>query len=231
MHASDSFAVMETTTQATRWGSRSTVASRLARDLSWRIIRGEIPAGELLTEVQVAAGAGISRTPAREAMLQLQAWGLVRLLPKKGAMVQVMSRQAVRDLLSLRSLLETAALATVLSSPTRRGAVVATLRENLARQREALERDDLTAFSACDVDFHLTLVGAGDNSVVDEVMDSLCPRMALVIHSAIRGDQAQARHYLQGHAEIVEHLEAGNPIDARAALEAHIAQDPDHWLP
>ena len=80
------------------WGSRATAAGRLAHDVAWRIVRGEIAAGEMLTEVQLSTEAGISRTPAREALLQLERWGLVRLLPKKGAAVQALTPQTVADL-------------------------------------------------------------------------------------------------------------------------------------
>ncbi|RUQ45616.1 GntR family transcriptional regulator, partial [Micrococcus sp. HSID17228] len=113
------------------WGSRATAAGRLAHDVAWRIVRGEIAAGEMLTEVQLSTEAGISRTPAREALLQLERWGLVRLLPKKGAAVQALTPQSVADLTALRGLLESTALATVAARPDAVGPLVATLTANL----------------------------------------------------------------------------------------------------
>ena len=133
------------------WGSRATAAGRLAHDVAWRIVRGEIAAGEMLTEVQLSTEAGISRTPAREALLQLERWGLVRLLPKKGAAVQALTPQSVADLTALRGLLESTALATVAARPDAVGPLVATLTANLEQQRAALDAGDLAAFSALDV--------------------------------------------------------------------------------
>lgn len=213
---------MTSTVSHTRWGNQSTVAGRLADELSWRIVRGDIPAGELLTEVQVAAEAGVSRTPVREAMLQLQAWGLVRLIPKKGALVQVMSEQSVRDLMAFRGLLESAALDTLVESAALREDLVATLESNVADQRAAVDRGGLLDFSEWDVDFHATLIHAINNSVLDELMGSLYPRMARVIHGAIHGEESQARKYLREHAELVDCLKAGNADEAHAVLNNHI---------
>ena len=60
------------------------IAAQIAARTARRITEGAIEPGELLREVDLAAEHGASRTPAREAMLQLETWGLVRLLPKIG---------------------------------------------------------------------------------------------------------------------------------------------------
>lgn len=70
------------------------IAERVAGLLAKRIAWGETEPGEVLTEVGVAASIGVSRTPVREAMLRLERWGLVRLAPKKGAIVTNPSARA-----------------------------------------------------------------------------------------------------------------------------------------
>lgn len=157
------------------WGSRATAAGRLAHDVAWRIVRGEIAAGEMLTEVQLSTEAGISRTPAREALLQLESWGLVRLLPKKGAAVQALTPQSVADLTALRGLLESTALATVAARPDAVGPLVATLTANLEQQRAALDAGDLAAFSALDVRFHRDVIATCGNAAFDEVVRTFAP--------------------------------------------------------
>src|SRR5919109_1055225 len=83
--------------------------------------------GRLLTEGEVAAAVGVSRTPVREALLRLQAEGLLTLYPKKGALVRPVSAQEIADVLGARELVESHAAATVVSSP----ALLAELRQLL----------------------------------------------------------------------------------------------------
>ncbi|MFE8934991.1 GntR family transcriptional regulator [Micrococcus luteus] len=204
------------------WGSRATAAGRLAHDVAWRIVRGEIAAGEMLTEVQLSTEAGISRTPAREALLQLERWGLVRLLPKKGAAVQALTPQSVADLTALRGLLESTALATVAVRPDAGGPLVATLTANLEQQRAALDAGDLAAFSALDVRFHRDVIATCGNAAFDEVVRTFAPRLARLIHAATGGSVDAARRLLDGHVEICAQLAAGRAADAQRALQAHL---------
>lgn len=203
------------------WGSRATAAGRLAHDVAWRIVRGEIAAGEMLTEVRLSTEAGISRTPAREALLQLESWGLVRLLPKKGAAVQALTPQSVADLTALRGLLESTALATVAARPDAVGPLVATLTANLEQQRAALDAGDLAAFSALDVRFHRDVIATCGNAAFDEVVRTFA-RLARLIHAATGGSVDAARRLLDGHAEICAQLAAGCAADAQRALQAHL---------
>ena len=88
----------------------TTIARETAAALSRRIVTGEIPTGDIITELGVANSENISRTPVREAMLELQRWGLVRLLPKKGAIVVAPGFDDALDLLAIRELFEEASV-------------------------------------------------------------------------------------------------------------------------
>lgn len=206
------------------WESaKPTIARRVADDVARRIIRGEIVAGELLTEVQVAAEAGASRTPVREAMLQLQRWGLVQLMPKKGAIVKPLSGKEVRDLLGFRELLEVSAIGAALANGGDTELADA-LAANLSAQEVALDAGDVAEFSARDVEFHLRIMQAGENAVVDDVMLTLAPRFARVIHEVARHDGSDARRLLDDHRAIHACIEAGDVEGARRAIAAHIAE-------
>jgi len=52
-----------------------------------RVLDGTFPGGSLITEGEISEAVGVSRTPVREAFLRLQAEGLLRLYPKRGALV------------------------------------------------------------------------------------------------------------------------------------------------
>lgn len=205
--------------------SHPTIAGQVADDVARRIIRGDITPGTLLTEIGIAQDAGVSRTPVREAMLRLQRWGLVRLMPKRGAVVTAMSIDQVRDLLGLRTLFEGSALDAVMARPDRLRTLLDDLRESLRAQDAALGEGDLDRFSRHDVDFHLRLIAASDNTVIDEVMVMLAPRLARVIHEVVRRTD-DARSLLADHDRIVQMLAAGDAPGAHGVIETHIARSP-----
>ncbi|GHB29891.1 hypothetical protein GCM10010306_023310 [Streptomyces umbrinus] len=71
-----------------------------------RILSGEIPIGAQLRQVELAELLGVSRTPVREALRQLQAGGLIEVLPNRGAVVRVPAPWEVREAYEIRAELE-----------------------------------------------------------------------------------------------------------------------------
>src|SRR5437867_6791605 len=81
----------------------SVAATELIRQA---ILDGRLEPGSRLKEEELARELGISRTPVREALLMLQAEGLVDAVPNRGAMVRVHTPEDLDDLYQLRALLE-----------------------------------------------------------------------------------------------------------------------------
>jgi DNA-binding GntR family transcriptional regulator len=204
-------------------GPPRSVALQIAARTAKRIVEGSCPAGELLTEAALAHEAAASRTPAREAMLQLQSWGLVRLMPKKGAVVTAVSAAERRDLLDLRATCETRAVEVLAESPAQREALVAGLRATVAAQQDAIERADGLGFAALDLDFHMRVIAAGGNQVVVETIDRLGPRYARLTHLAVAGDLDAARGFRAEHEHLAELAAAGDAAGYGTAVRAHIA--------
>ncbi|MGJ6978930.1 GntR family transcriptional regulator [Aestuariimicrobium soli] len=196
------------------------VAARIAAATAERIVDGRLGAGEWVTEAGIAEPWGASRTPAREAMVQLSRWGLVRLVPKKGALVTTVTPEERRDLLDVRVMVECRAVETVADE---RPALVTRLAEVVAAQREALERGDISTFADLDVTFHLGIIGAGGNAVVDELMATLGPRFARLIHHAVTGNPRAATVFCDEHARLAELVAAGDSSAFETLLERHVA--------
>ncbi len=99
-----------------------------------RVLDATFAGGDLLTEGEVADALGMSRTPVREAFLRVQGEGLLRLYPKRGALVVPVSAQEVDAVMETRLLVERFAFAKVVE----RGAdVTGAMRAAIARQEEA----------------------------------------------------------------------------------------------
>lgn len=198
------------------------IAQRVALELAGRIVSGELEAGTWLTEVDVAAQTGVSRTPVREAILQLQVWGLVRLAPKKGAMVTIPSALEQADLLEVRSMLETGVVRRVAQcDAATREALADRLRAIVARQREVI--DDPAAFAREDYAFHAELITHGENAVVAEISGLLGPRLARLTFLAVRSMSERLSGMADEHEALVGTIERGDADGFAALIERHLA--------
>ncbi|QFU15005.1 GntR family transcriptional regulator [Microvirga thermotolerans] len=83
-----------------------TISSAVAEELRRRIVDGEFRAGFQLRQDALATEFGVSRIPVREALMQLEAEGLVKIHPHRGAIVSELSTEEVEELFALRALLE-----------------------------------------------------------------------------------------------------------------------------
>ena len=135
----------------------SVVATELIREA---IVDGRLEPGERLKEEELAREMGISRTPIREALLMLQAEGLVVAIPNRGAMVRVHTPEDLDDLYQLRALLEghaTRRAATRISEPE-----IELLRESCERFDALSPEDDLRELVRENLLFHNTILDVAE---------------------------------------------------------------------
>jgi DNA-binding GntR family transcriptional regulator len=85
---------------------RQSLPSAVADKLREQIIRGEIPEGAQLRQDAIATQYQVSRIPVREALRQLDAEGLIAIVPNRGAIVPALSPDDIGELFSIRALLE-----------------------------------------------------------------------------------------------------------------------------
>src|SRR5918995_3262812 len=116
-----------------------------------RVLDATYAGGDLLTEGEVAEALGMSRTPVREAFLRLEGEGLLRLYPKRGALVVPVSAQEVEAVMETRALVERFAAARAIEHGTE---VTGAMREAIARQEEYAATGDADGFVAADRTFH-----------------------------------------------------------------------------
>lgn len=173
--------------------------------------------GSFLTEAEVARAAGTSRTPAREALLRLEAEGLLRILPKKGAFVPPISDSEVRAVMQARELVEDWCARQIRSA---RPDFIARLESLVAEQKTLI--DDPVAFIDCDRAFHRAIVRQAGNPVLAEFYESLRERQIRMGLRAVAGDEDRARAVLSEHSAIVGALSSGEPQRAGTAIAAHL---------
>src|SRR5690606_18735866 len=137
------------------------------------ILDGGIGPGELITEGQFVEATGLSRTPVREAFLRLEAEGWLKLYPKRGALVVPVQPAEKEQVLEARQLIETHAMTTIAADADAAEALSRRLRQITERTREAMEADDIEAFTTLDAEFHLALVQSSGNDILSDIYRGL----------------------------------------------------------
>src|SRR5688572_4180557 len=115
-----------------------------------KVLTLELPPGAALSENELAAALGVSRTPVRESLILLAEEGLVQVFPQVGSFVSRVDPDGVADAQFLREAVELAALDDMPPDPDPE--IVAELRENLDRQQAP--GIDLEEFFGLDEAFH-----------------------------------------------------------------------------
>jgi len=175
--------------------------------------------GTLLTEGEVAEAVGVSRTPVREALLRLEAEGLLRLYPKKGALVLPVSAKDIDDVLEVRELVETHAAA---KAWERRSVLVPELEALLDTMRRHLVAGEPRALMEADREFHAAIVGATGNPILTRLYASLRDRQLCMGVAVMRVSPERMGRGVDEHAAILDALRAGDKSRFRGLLRAHV---------
>jgi DNA-binding GntR family transcriptional regulator len=184
-----------------------------------RILDGRFVGGALISEADVAEGVRLSRTPVREAFVRLESEGLLRLYPKRGALVVPVSAEEVESVMETRVLVERHAIAKVI----RTGAEVRPrLDRAIARQEDLAARDATPVFVEADRGFHRIYVAAAGNPILLALYDSLRDRQSRMGLVAIARDDDRTRQILDEHRALVRAVGARDEAGALAVLEGHL---------
>jgi DNA-binding GntR family transcriptional regulator len=184
--------------------------------------------GALLSEADIAATVGVSRTPVREALLQLQSEGLVALYPKRGALVRPVSAQEIEDVIDARRLVEVHAASRAWA---RRPELATALEPWLELMAQARERGDVVALMTADRAFHAAVVDAGGNQLLGELYQRLRDRQMRIGVAAMRVEPERMDRAVADHAELIETLRGDDPARWRALVQKHIGVAAHHLRP
>ncbi|MEU6535632.1 GntR family transcriptional regulator [Streptomyces sp. NPDC047000] len=175
--------------------------------------------GTLLTEGELAEAVGVSRTPVREALLRLEAEGLIRLYPKKGALVLPVSAQEIHDVVETRLMVEEHAARKAVPAPA---GLLARLGELLEKQRAQAAAGDYAGAAVTDRCFHAEIVRSGGNEILSRLYDQLRDRQLRMGVAVMHSHPDRIAKTLSEHAEILEALRSGDAEAAVAIVHRHV---------
>jgi DNA-binding GntR family transcriptional regulator len=162
------------------------------------------PSDIRLDERRLAADLGVSRTPVREAMAQLEREGFVRAVPRRGIYIVRKSRREVIEMITAWAALES--MAARLLTETAQDREIASLRKMFARFENGELHARLDEYSEVNIEFHQSIINMSRNGVLIALAENLFTHMRMIRRKTI-GEQDRAARSIRDHMSIIEALE------------------------
>lgn len=196
------------------------LGQQVADILRQRIVRGDLRAGDRLTEEGLAEEFAVSRGPVRDAVTQLLHEKLIRVQKPRGIYIVGLSHEDVDQLYSLRGALEQLALeqAMRVHDDTR----WRPLRDAVTRMSEAADQGDHPAFLAADLDFHSRIYELADHPRLEGVWRQYLPTFEALLEVTINHDE-DLHDSAGDHDRLYSVMRAGDVDVASRVLAEHLA--------
>jgi DNA-binding GntR family transcriptional regulator len=192
------------------------LSDKLRETIEERIVTGEYPAGTKLDEVELAEAFGVSRTPIREALIQLSAMNMIEKRPRKGWVVTEVSPARLCEMFEVMAELE--AMCGRLAA--RRASLFQQQRIKAAHEACRNVKDPDTYFRLNE-EFHLALYEASQNAFLIEEVRALARRVRPYRRLQLRVKE-RLRTSFREHEEIVNAILAGDSAAAGEIVRSHV---------
>jgi DNA-binding GntR family transcriptional regulator len=171
-----------------------------------------------LDERQLAQQFGVSRTPVREAMAQLEREGFIRSVPRRGVYVVRKTRREVIEMITAWAALES--MAARLITQNAGDEEIAALRRMFATFHDGLVAAHLDEYSEVNIEFHQTIIRMSRNGVLIDLAENLFTHMRMIRRKTI-GEKDRADRSIRDHMHIIEALETRKTERAEELVRNH----------
>ena len=171
-----------------------------------------------LDERKLAQDFGISRTPVREAMAQLESEGFVRAVPRRGIYVVRKTKREVIEMITAWAALESMAARLITEHAS--DDQIASLRRMFATFENGALRAHLDEYSEANIEFHQSIIRLSGNSVLIDLAENLFTHMRMIRRKTI-GEKDRADRSIRDHMNIIEALEARATDRAQDLVRDH----------
>jgi DNA-binding GntR family transcriptional regulator len=185
-----------------------------------------------LDERRLAQDFGISRTPVREAMAQLEREGFVRSVPRRGIYVVRKTKRDVIEMIDAWAALES--MAARLITQNAADDEIASLRKMFTTFENGELRAHLDEYSEVNIEFHQAIIRMSHNRVLIDLAENLFTHMRMIRRKTI-SERDRADRSIRDHMHIIEALEARDTAraehlvrDHALGLAEHVAQYADY---
>src|SRR6478609_9541383 len=171
-----------------------------------------------LDERQLAQDFGISRTPVREALAQLEREGFVRSIPRRGIYVVRKTKQEVIELITAWAALE--GMAARLITQQASDPEIGQLRQMFTKFENGQLHAKLDEYSQVNIEFHQSIIRMSENHVLIDLAENLFAHMRMIRRKTI-GEDHRASRSIRDHMNIIQALEARDTERAEALVRDH----------
>jgi len=186
------------------------------------ILNGYFEPGEKLDQDLIAEELGVSRTPVREALKRLESEGFVEVRPHYGAFIAEVSRQDIREIYEIRTLLEAEVVRQV--TPVIPEPVLDELERSLAETWAQFDAGDSAKHFENDVSFHETIISFAENKLLREILDSLTNRISVVRRFAQLQPGYHMTESFKEHHAILQAMQQRDPEQVAKLMRGHLDQ-------
>jgi DNA-binding GntR family transcriptional regulator len=172
-----------------------------------------------LDERQLAQDFGISRTPVREAMAQLEREGFVRSVPRRGVYIVRKTKKEVIELITAWAALEGMA-ARLITQKSASDDEIASLRQMFATFVDGELRAHLDEYSEVNIEFHQAIIRMSGNGVLIDLAENLFTHMRMIRRKTIV-ERDRVDRSIRDHMNIIEALEARDTARAEVLVRDH----------
>lgn len=204
---------------------RTDLRSQIVAMLRANIVSGELGVGQVYSAAAIAKHMGVSITPVREAILDIEHSGLIEIIRNRGFRVLSISDEDLDEIRDLREMLEVPAMAMVVRNAT--DAELLSLRPILERMQVASEHD-LTEFLRIDQAFHIRLMELTGNRRLVRLVENLRDQTRLYGIAALLREGALTET-MQEHHNILDALIKRDAELAVALMGKHINHTRGIW--
>ena len=188
------------------------------RDVIVKLNVYDEPGDVRLDERQLAQDLGISRTPVREAMAQLEREGFVRSVPRRGIYVVRKTKREVIEMITAWAALESMAARLITTSAT--GQEITGLRAMFATFEDGRLHAKLDEYSEVNIQFHQAIIRMSHNTVLIHLAENLFAHMRMIRRKTI-GEDDRADRSIRDHMNIIKALEARDTERAEDLVRQH----------
>ena len=201
--------------------SKETARDYAFRTLRKNIVNLKLQPGSMVSEKELADEMGISRTPTREALIELSKSQIVDILPQKGSYISKIDYSLVDEARFMRLVLENAVVETVCDVATEEDHRI--LLQNISMQEIYLNSNSFRQFFQLDNEFHEQLFIIARKTQIYHLMDSMMIHFDRVRMLRLLTDK-EVQELLDDHRAILDAIIRKSKIEAVALMTSHLSR-------
>jgi DNA-binding GntR family transcriptional regulator len=199
---------------------KDSLVDDVVAQVSRAILEGNLHPGDKLTEEGLGEQLGVSRAPVREALHHLETLGMVERFPYKGTFVSTLGENEIIELHSLRAVLES--LAAEILAKRKDPDDIGVLKDLIARREAVAQEGDHPTMLMMDADFHDALIDLSCHHLLCEIWKPISAKMRRFLQLKRHRSHKTIHAVIAPHEKIVQAIEAGDQLQAIAAVNEHL---------